>query len=148
MATTLERASIDQFIDLFLAALVMRGKTSIWVKRERAHEECRRMHALYKFMNSVVDDLPKDTDKDRLYFLVRLRNHLAPSNIGSFDDLLGSILHKMSTIISIDLAWCESYQIDLHRVTAKCWLEQADPELRKLAEDAADAYMAPLRETA
>jgi len=148
MKATLKDFEVEQFLDLFLAALVMRNKTTIWVKRERAHEERQRMHALYTFVCARFDALPKDKNTDQVYAMVKLRNHLGPGLIGSFDELLDSIRRKMTTIIDLNFPYCESYSIELHRVTAKCWLEQADPELRKLAEDAADAYMAPLRERA
>jgi len=148
MTETLKRPSIDGFISLFLAALVLRGKTTIYVRRERWYEECRRMHALYDFMCKTFDALPEDTDKDRIHFLVRLRNHLGPGNTSSFEELLHSIRGKMLTIINLNFPHCEWYSIELGSAGAKSRLEQADPEMRELAEDAADAYMAPLREAA
>ncbi len=103
------------------------------------------MHALCDYLDGVVGaekDTP--TNRDYLYFLVRLRNHVAPSNIGSFDNLQHSILSKMSTIVSVDLAYCYFYQIDLQAVTARDWLARADERIRKLVEEAADAYMKPM----
>lgn len=151
MADIPESPSIDRFIDLFLAALVLRGKDAIWIRTEpAANQERRRMHALYEYLNRAVDsykETPKESiEKDYLYFLVRLRNHVAPSVIGSFDDLQHSILGKMSTIISVDLATCWYYRIDLQKVTAKGWLERAPDRIRTLAEEAADEYMKPLNE--
>lgn len=149
MVTPVEAPSIDRFIDLFLAALVLRGKRAIWVRSDAAQEERRRMHALYDYLNKAVDaekDTP--TNRDYLYFLVRLRNHVAPSNIGSFDDLQHSILSKMSTIVSVDLAYCYYYQIDLQEVTARGWLLHADVRIRTLVEGAADEYMKPMKERA
>ncbi|MBP9757188.1 MAG: hypothetical protein KBD06_01150 [Candidatus Pacebacteria bacterium] len=145
MIATSEAPSIDRFIDLFLAALVLRGKRAVWVRGNEAQEERRRMHALCDYLDGVVGaekDTP--TNRDYLYFLVRLRNHVAPSNIGSFDNLQHSILSKMSTIVSVDLAYCYFYQIDLQAVTARDWLARADERIRKLVEEAADAYMKPM----
>lgn len=149
MADLAELPTIDGFIDLFLAALVVRGKRAIWVRTHAAHEERGRMHRLYKYLNKAVDG-EKDTPTNReyLYFLVRLRNHVAPSAIGSFDDLLHSIFQKITTIVSVDLSTCHYYRVDLQPVTARCWLERADDRIRKLAEEAADEYMKPVKERA
>lgn len=146
--TTLENVTVEEFLDVFLAALVLRGKRYIWVRTDAAHEERRRMLALYKFVCKFYELSEETASKDRQYALLKLRNHLAPSpTIGSFDNLHGSILRKMPTIISIDLLYCHTYDIELQAVIAKCWLERSDPELRKFVEDAADAYMAPLVES-
>lgn len=148
MQEATEAPSIDRFIDYFLAALVLRGKREIWVRTDAAFAERRRMDAMHDYLDRAVNEYketPTDRiEKDYLYFLVRLRNHVAPSPIGSYDRLEGSILHKMATIVSVDLAWCHYYQIDLQAVTATCWLDQAPERMRKLAEAAADAYMKPL----
>lgn len=148
MSTEAEAPSIDGFIDLFLAALVVRGKREVWVRTDAAYTERRRMYAMYDYLDGAVDEYKEtptdEVEKDYLYFLVRLRNHVAPGLIGSFDELYGSILRKMSTIVSVDLVYCWYYKIDLQKVTAHCWLERAPERIRKLAEGAADEYMKPL----
>ncbi len=48
MAVIEEDLSIDKFIDLFLAALVLRGKDAISVRGDRAFDETRRMWALWE----------------------------------------------------------------------------------------------------
>lgn len=146
MLTQREQLSIDGFMDLFLAALVMRGKRDIWIRTNASREERVRMHRLHDYVSEVTEAEIEKTiqDKQYRYFIVRLRNHLAPSPIGSFDDLQHSLMQKTTTIVSIDLSHCHYYQIDLQVVTAKCWLEQGAPRVRELAEAAADKYMAPL----
>lgn len=135
-----EKPFIEDFIDLFLAALVLRGKRSIWVRTDRAYEERDRMYRLHKFLGRACEENAGRKQELQL-FLLRLRGHVAPGNIDSFDDLL-STLRRMPSVVDIGLPFCNSYNIVLPLVTAQSYLERADPWLRKLAEDAADAYMA------
>lgn len=145
MSTLTERPSIDRFVDLFLAALVVHGKRAIWVRTEQAIEERRRMHALHEYLNKEVEAAKDSTDRDWLHFILRLRNHVAPSLIGSFDDLLHSIFQKITTIVSVDLTLCHYYRVDLSLSTAKWWLEHSEPRMRALAEGAADVYMQQMK---
>ncbi len=143
-----ECLTTDGFIDLFLASLVMRDKREIWIRTRAAHDERTRMHRLYDYISQKTEEeiVRSPPDKDYLYFIVRLRNHLAPSAIGSFDNLQHSLMQKTTTIVSIDLMWCNYYQIDLQKVTAKCWIGQGNPRVLELATEAADRYTAPLKE--
>ncbi|MDR3571173.1 MAG: hypothetical protein P4L81_03165 [Candidatus Pacebacteria bacterium] len=139
-----EAPTIERFIDLFLASLVVRNKRYIWIRTPESQQERRRMYALYEHVSTVFEEVRDRESRERIYFLLRLRNHLAPSLSGSFDGLEHSILRNMSTVISVVLPYCEYYRIDLQPVSANCWLEQADPWLRELAQTAADVYMQPL----
>lgn len=144
MSTTTEQPpTVDQFITLFLCALVLRGKIAIWIRTAQAHEERQRMHALYAFVSAECDSLGRE-DREYLHFMLRLRNQLAPGPIGAFDGLRGLLLGKMATIVSVDLMYCHTYTIDIGATTARSLLTHAEPRLVKLAESAADAYMAKL----
>jgi hypothetical protein len=136
--------SIDQFITLFLCGLVLKGKTAIWIRGSRAGEERRRMYALHMDLNKICDEYKDDDDRNFLYFLVRLRNELSPGNIGGFDGFYGQVRAMMTTIISVTLPYCDTYDIDVGATTARSMIENAELRMRELAEKAVEAYMADL----
>jgi hypothetical protein len=136
-----QRPCISDFMRLFIAALVLRDKRYIWRRKERAVEERHRMYALHKHLNEYVEKM-EQSDRDWLYFVLKLRNELSPGNIGSFDGFYHQFRLKQMTIVSIDWPECNYYRLELQPVTAKCYLEQGDPRLCELAEKCADVYMA------
>lgn len=144
---TRESLTTDEFIRLFLAALVLRGKTHVWIRGAHADTERQRMRVLHAHLVDACEEA-RDTDKERFRFLVRVRNLAAPSPIGSFDELRHAIAQKMSTIVDINLPFCDYYRIRLSGASASCLLEQADAHMRRLAEDAADVYMGLVKSAA
>ena len=134
---------IDVFMDYFIAALVLRGKDHVHLRRERAAEERRRLYVLYKYLDELVEAADQ-SNKDWYYFIVRLRNKLSPGNIGSFDGFFGELLRKTLTLVSFDLPFCDYYKIGLGHTWARSCLAHAEPAMHELAEKAADVYMLDL----
>jgi len=66
---------------------------------------------------------------------------MAPGTIGSFSEFKSILMSKTTTILSIDLPFCEAYSIDISVDIAQSRLDQEDPKMRLFAEQAADAYM-------
>lgn len=147
---TRECLTTDEFIHLFLAALVLRGKTHIWIRGAHADAERQRMHALHAHLAHACEEARdvRGGDESKFRFLVRVRNLAAPSPIGSFDELRHAIAQKMSSIVDINLPFCDYYRIRLSRASASCLLEQADAHMRRLAEDAADVYVGLVKSAA
>jgi hypothetical protein len=136
-----ERPTIDVFMRLFLSALVVRGKSVIYIRFARGEEERVGMRALYEYLNGLCEREKTSEDRDYLYFLLRLRGTLAPGNIGSFDGFRGQLLGMMTSMISVELPYCNFYRIAVQPTTARCYLEQADRPMCELAEAAAEAYL-------
>ena len=133
-----ERLTTDSFIELFICALVVRGKHTISMRDHREESECLNMYALYEYARGQAD---LDGEKEYHRFMVRLRNHLSPGPIGSFDGFKHMLRQKTLTMVSTNLPFCDYYSLTIQAVTAKCYLEQASPRMRQLTEEAADAYL-------
>jgi hypothetical protein len=136
--------SIDTFIDLFIMALVLRGKQEIYIRSDRAIDERRRMRALHAHLSALT---AADTQENISwsYFIVRLRNKLSPGNNDSFDEFYHEFRCRQSWLTSIDLPECIYFRLDIQAITSKSYLEQADPEFRAFVVTCANVYMAPVK---
>ena len=138
---TVKRPTVDDFMTLFLCGLVLKGKRVIWIRTSHAVEERHRMYALHKYLNEVCDKA-QNGDKGYFHFVLRLRNELSPGLIGAFDGFRNQVASKMATIVSVELPFGDTYNLTVQLTTARSILERAEPDMRKLAEGATDAYMA------
>jgi hypothetical protein len=139
-----------EFVNCFIAALVCLGKRHIWIRG--GHEwivERDRMHRLYRFMNHAVNFAErrgaKKSDKDFFHFLVRLRNEVAPSNIGSFEGTLNLFRGKLLTWTSQNPPFFEYYKLDVSKTTCQWHLDHAPLCMRRMGEAAARVYMIDLK---
>lgn len=135
------RPTQDEFMTLFLCGLVLKGKTAIWIRGEPANAERKRMYAVHRYLCAQCTSEEKQTDRDYLRFLLRLRNELSPGLIGSFDGFRHLVLSKMMTIVSVTFPFCETYDIRVGETTARWHVEHAEPRMRKLVDGAVSAYM-------
>jgi len=135
------RPTQDDFMTLFLCGLVVKRKTEIWIRGEPANAERKRMYAVHHFLNAQCDAKENQKDRDYLHFLLRLRNELSPGLIGSFDGFRHMILRKATTIVSLTLPFCETYDITVGETTARWQLEHSEPRMRALVDGAVAAYM-------
>ena len=141
------RPTVEEFITLFLAALVLRGRSIIHIRGRNAAEDRRRMHALYAYLNGVCEKADNDSDRVRLHFLLLLRCSMAPGLTGSFDELQNLLRRKIRPVLSTDLPLYEYFQVSMSRIKAQSLLDQANVLMRAFAEVAADVYVAdPRRE--
>lgn len=140
-ATLAERFSVDDFMDLFIASLVLRGRRSIGIRGTYADVEQPCMHRLYRFVR-LCCARSKRADREWLRFVVKLRNELAPSPIGSFDGLRALFARKQLTYIGMTSPFFERYTLEMQPVTARCLLRTHSSErLRRFAERAAKVYV-------
>jgi hypothetical protein len=99
------------------------------------------MYALHKHLNEVCAQAAEE-NRDRLHFLLRLRSELSLGLIGSFDGFRHQVASKMDTIVSVELPYCHTYNLDVQPVTARSMMETAEPWMRELVEKAVEVYMA------
>lgn len=133
---------IDDFMDLFIAALVLHDKRHIWIRGDRALKEQECMWRLHRFL-TLYCARSKSTPKPWRSFIINMRNATAPSSIGSFDTLRWLFSRKQLTYVSMRSPYFESYDLDMGIVTARYLLSNHEhPELRRLAECAAKIYTA------
>jgi len=65
MTEPAERWITDVFIDLFIFALVVRKKTEIYRRGERANTERDRMYAACKFFDAKCEEEKKKEEVDK-----------------------------------------------------------------------------------
>jgi hypothetical protein len=136
--------SLDSFMNCFIAELVLRNKKHIWIRGTdgSALRERRRMDRACRFMDRVVDATDrKNVDGDWYYFILRLRNNMGPSPIGSFDNFIHLFRGKLLTWTSMTAPFYECYNLEMQKVTAKSILSHYSPEMRQLSRVVAKAYM-------
>jgi len=135
-----ERYSTDDFFKLFLAALVLRNRSFIWMRTAQAIRERGRMNALYMWLEYQVEKQKGSGSEAYRRFLDRLRNAMKPSETGSFNRFRHVLSAMRMSATSIGGPGFEYYKIEISCVTARSYLETAAPAMRKLAEDAAKVY--------
>lgn len=136
--------SQEAFMDCFIATLVLGNKTEIWIRgRESMLDERRRMYRLNRFLHLVYLQSKRDipNDRDWMHFILRMRNHTAPSAIGSFEGFIDMLRNKLFTWTSQSPPFFEYYKLEMSSVSAECILRQANPLMRSLGSRAGKIYL-------
>lgn len=138
----IERYSTDDFMDLFIAALVLHGKRHIWIRGRHVPEEQSCMYRLHRFLRLYCAHTAS-TPKEWRRLIVNLRNAAAPSPIGSFDNLYELFRRRQPTCVDMAGPFFETYNLRVQPITARYTLDNhRSKRLRKLAERAAKIYTA------
>lgn len=128
-------ATFDEFTEAFIAALVERGLVVLDPNAESTNLGIGRVHALVSFLAEESQDV------DEQRWFVRVKNSLAPSNIGTYDYFLAALRScQLGFACSPNPRYSE-LAFRVSKPHAEHFLGKLDPLLRITAESAAEAFI-------
>lgn len=132
MTTT---TTFDEFAEAFVAALVERGVIFLDPNSETTNLGIGRIYTL------LAQRAQQATETDDQRWLVRLRNSLAPSNIGTYDFFLAALRSCQLGFTASPNPRYSEISFRVSRPHAEQFLGTLDVRLRQAARDSADAYL-------
>ena len=135
------RLSLDDFVELFVCALVIRGKTRISRRGQHFDIEDRPgLAAVRRYFVRLYQELDAKTEKEYEYFVVDVRNLFSQGTYGSFERFFWTFFQKRY-LIREPKAYDEFYTFIHDKTSAQDALDAVSREMRMLVVGAADVYI-------
>jgi len=135
------RLSLDDFIELFICALVVRGKTRICRRGKHFDEEDRPgLETVRQYLVTLYEGLDKNTAKEYKYSVVNIRNLFSRGTYGSFEAFFHLIFSKPHLLKEFRV-YDEFYTFIYDRTSAQELLDATSKEMREIVDKVADAYV-------
>lgn len=128
-------ATFDEFTEAFIAALVEKGLVVLDPNAESTNLGIGRVHALI----SLLAEKSEKVDEQRWF--IRVKNSLAPSNIGTYDYFLAALRSCQLGFASSPNPRYSEIAFRVSKPHAEHFLDKLDPLLRATAESAAEAFI-------
>lgn len=130
-------ATFDEFTEALIAALVEKGVVVLDPNAEGTNLGIGRIHEL-------LSRRAREANKaDEQRWFIRLRNSLAPSNIGTYDYFLAALRSCQLGFASSPNPRYSEISFRVSKPHAEHFLAELDPLLRMTAESAADVFIGP-----
>ncbi|OGS80221.1 MAG: hypothetical protein A2Z94_00270 [Gallionellales bacterium GWA2_55_18] len=140
MVAVVMTATFDEFTEAFIAALVEKGVVVLDPNAERTNQGFERIYELLSARATQAN-----TTEERRWY-TRLRNNLAPSNIGTFDYFLAALRSCQLGFASSPNPRYSELSFKVSKPQAEDFLSHIDESLRDAAETAADAFLSKQEE--
>lgn len=134
-ATMTHTISFDEFVEAFIAALVDRGVISLDPNAESTNLGIGR---IFEFLSTHV---AKVQDPQEQLWFTRLRNSLAPSNIGTYDYFLAALRSCQLGFASSPNPRYSEISFRVSKPQAERFLAKQETLLRNTAICAANAFL-------
>jgi hypothetical protein len=128
------RMTPEAFCAAFVAALVAKGITSI---RPRSDTARRGFNAVLKSLDHLIQ---KETDKNRLYELLKIRTSLAPSLSGTYDNFETYLRGLQTSMVSSPNPALADLRFNVSPTYAKTSLRNLERTWSSLIESAASEF--------
>jgi hypothetical protein len=127
--------TVDEFTEAFIAALVERGVISLDPNSEDTNVGIGRVHALVSRLAAA-----SQIEHEKRWF-IRLKNGVAPSNIGTYDFFLAALRSCQLGFAASPNPRYSEITFKVSRPHAAHFLGKSRELLRKTAMEAADAFL-------
>lgn len=133
--STIDELSFDRFMELFIAGLVSRGVVNI------SPNSAETNLALYRMCDALTRKVEDQPISSTNRWIRRIRNQLAPSNLGTFDTFFGALRAKQLGYVASPNASYNDINFKISPTYAHSLIKDLPPASKKVIENAVSEFL-------